>query len=66
MVICLMLYTGWLKLFGAKGDIFKGVFLFLFFYLLFKCLLNINNFLFKIYFSYILMFLSRIVILQSI
>ena len=58
-----MLYTGWLKLFGAKDDILKGV---LFIYLLFKCLLNINNFLFKIYFSYILMFLLRIFILQSI
>ena len=41
----------------------KGV---LFIYLLFKCLLNINNFLFKIYFSYILMFLLRTFILQSI
>ena len=59
MVICLMLYIGWLKLFRAKGDIFKGVYLF-------KCLLNINNFLFKIYFSYILMFLSRIFVLQSV
>ena len=39
LLICLMLYTGWYKLFGAKGDILKGVF-----YLLFKCLLNINNF----------------------
>ena len=39
LLICLMLYTGWHKLFGAKGDILKGVF-----YLLFKCLLNINKF----------------------
>ena len=39
LLICLILYTGWHKLFGAKCDILKGVF-----YLLFKCLLNINNF----------------------
>ena len=56
-----MLDTGWLKLLAAKGDILKGVF-----YLIFKCLLNIYNFLFKIYFSYILMFLLRTFILQSI
>ena len=39
LLICLMLYTGWLKLFGARGDILKRVF-----YLLFECLLDINNF----------------------
>ena len=29
LLICLMLYTDWLKRFGAKGDILKGVFLFI-------------------------------------
>ena len=29
LLICLMLYTGWLKLFRAKGDILRGVYLFI-------------------------------------